>query len=542
VYWKLVSPTDTFFFSLINVSSTSSSGAVAGTSYSEGINLPYPFYSSVPLFIPPTVTNPGILRFIVTATNISGSGTSVATHSLYGEASATFGTVTNGNTTASIPYTLTNGGELDISVSPTGATYNSVYYASSYASSGTISISGLTPGSTYTLTGIPYNTDLYAGTQITTTLSPYKLYTVTWNANGGSVSPSSSQQTTQGGSVNAPLPTLSGYTFNGWYDSASGGRQIVTSGSTYVPTSDITLYAQWTLTPVAPYGGSASISGVATMGNNLSISINDAYGVPSPTSSWVWQRNDGGTGGNTYATRQTNGSTYLLGNYDAGYSIRAVVTWTNSSGSQVVTTNSIGPIAATYWTISYNANGGTYSGSSTSILRGGTGNVTSTVPTRSGYSFSSWNTAANGSGTSYASSDLITPTSDMTLYAQWAVTFVTPTCIAPSLAFQPRAYQANTLKWYCDYPTPSGSVSYIIGMDFEIRTTAGGGTLLASGTRSYPGAGTYPYSANGSIWAFAMGTAQSDITYSASARYGRARVQMMGTNGTIYYGTWSGWV
>jgi hypothetical protein len=79
-------------------------------------------------------------------------------------------------------------------------------------------------------------------------------------------------------------------------------------------------------------------------------------------------------------------------------------------------------------------------------------------------------------------------------------------------------------------------------MQFEIRTTAGGGTLLASNTRTYPGAGSYPYSANGSIWAFAMGTAQGDITYSASARYGRARVVMVGTNGTTYYGTWSGWL
>ena len=74
-----------------------------------------------------------------------------------------------------------------------------------------------------------------------------KLYTVTWNANGGSVSPSSSQQTSVGGSITAPTPTLSGYTFNGWYSAASGGSLIVSGGGSYTPTSDITLYAQWTI-------------------------------------------------------------------------------------------------------------------------------------------------------------------------------------------------------------------------------------------------------------------------------------------------------
>jgi hypothetical protein len=81
-------------------------------------------------------------------------------------------------------------------------------------------------------------------------------------------------------------------------------------------------------------------------------------------------------------------------------------------------------------------------------------------------------------------------------------------------------------------------------MDFEIRTTAGGGTLLASGTRPYPGDFTYPYNVGGVNWAFKAGVdgQVSDITYSSSARYGRARVVMLGTNGTTYRGTWSSWI
>ncbi len=122
--------------------------------------------------------------------------------------------------------------------------------------------------------------------------------------------------------------------------------------------------------------------------------------------------------------------------------------------------------------------------------------------------------------------------------------FVAPTSPAPSWTsgsnFQ-RITGSSILRWYTDYPSISGDGS-ITGMQFEIRTTAGGGTLLASGQRAYPGAGTYPYSGGGTIWAFRCGTSDGDISYSASARFARARVVMLGTNGTTYFGTYSGWI
>lgn len=299
-------------------------------------------------------------------------------------------------------------------------------------------------------------------------------------------------------------------------------------------------------TPVAPSGGSASISGTATQGNTLTLTKTNASGTPTPTVSWKWQRNDGGTSGSTYRDIQTNGDTYALGAYDAGYSIRVNVTWTNGvSPDQTVTTNAIGPITAIYWTVSYNANGGSGAPSSTSIIQGKSGNVTSSSPTRSGYTFNGWNTASDGSGTNYASGAVITPSADITLYAKWVVAFTTPTCPAPSWTssgnFQ-RITSSSVLRWFTDYPTPSGSVQTVVGMDFEIRTTAGGGTLLASGTRAFPGWGSYPYSGGGTVWAFKMGTETGDIVYSSSARYGRVRVKMTGTDGNTYYGTWTGWI
>ena len=47
------------------------------------------------------------------------------------------------------------------------------------------------------------------------------------------------------GSVTLPTPTRFGYKFLGWYTSAEGGTKI--SGTTYTPTSNVTLYAHWKL-------------------------------------------------------------------------------------------------------------------------------------------------------------------------------------------------------------------------------------------------------------------------------------------------------
>ena len=66
--------------------------------------------------------------------------------------------------------------------------------------------------------------------------------TVTYNANGGSVSPSSASVSVGGTISSLPTPTRSGYSFDGWYTASSGGTQITTS-TTF--SSDQTIYAHW---------------------------------------------------------------------------------------------------------------------------------------------------------------------------------------------------------------------------------------------------------------------------------------------------------
>lgn len=80
-----------------------------------------------------------------------------------------------------------------------------------------------------------------------------KTSTITWNANGGSVTPPTSTYTYDGATITLPTPTRDGYTFNGWFTAETEGTQITEIGTTNKPTSDVTYYAQWTENaPVTP--------------------------------------------------------------------------------------------------------------------------------------------------------------------------------------------------------------------------------------------------------------------------------------------------
>jgi uncharacterized repeat protein (TIGR02543 family)/LPXTG-motif cell wall-anchored protein len=73
------------------------------------------------------------------------------------------------------------------------------------------------------------------------------------------------------------------------------------------------------------------------------------------------------------------------------------------------------------FTLTYDPNSGTGAPSSANVNAGASTTLSATVPTRSGFTFTGWNTLQNGSGTAYASSASFTmPSSNQTLWAQWA--------------------------------------------------------------------------------------------------------------------------
>ena len=104
----------------------------------------------------------------------------------------------------------------------------------------------MTASSTFTSTS---NQTLYAHWN-----SSPKSYTVYFDANGGTVSPTSKTVTYNSTYGSLPTPTRSSssvgynttsYTFAGWYTSSSGGTKV-TASSKFTSSSNQTLYAHWT--------------------------------------------------------------------------------------------------------------------------------------------------------------------------------------------------------------------------------------------------------------------------------------------------------
>lgn len=71
------------------------------------------------------------------------------------------------------------------------------------------------------------------------------------------------------------------------------------------------------------------------------------------------------------------------------------------------------------WTLRYDANGGSGTMASEKVLEGESLTLTDNDFSREKHRFDGWNTAADGSGTSYEDGASVTPTANMTLYAQW---------------------------------------------------------------------------------------------------------------------------
>lgn len=99
--------------------------------------------------------------------------------------------------------------------------------------------------------------------------APVTQYTISWNANGGTVSPASNT-VNSGTNVSAPTPTRSGYTFLYWRDSPNAFSYVyqINPGGSWNVNGNITFYAYWQVVavpaPTTPTGVSLSGSGAVS--------------------------------------------------------------------------------------------------------------------------------------------------------------------------------------------------------------------------------------------------------------------------------------
>jgi uncharacterized repeat protein (TIGR02543 family) len=74
-------------------------------------------------------------------------------------------------------------------------------------------------------------------------------YTLTFDAQSGTVSPASKSVTMGAAVGELPTPARTGYTFDGWFTAVNGGGTQYTAGTVYNVEGNTTLYAKWTQLP-----------------------------------------------------------------------------------------------------------------------------------------------------------------------------------------------------------------------------------------------------------------------------------------------------
>ena len=247
---------------------------------------------------------------------------------------------------------------------------------------------------------------------------------ITFNANGGIVSPASKTYTAYGKYGSLPVPEREGYDFTGWFTAVEGGTQV--TADSVVPSSAITLYAQWNAKIIEPVKTlvSVSVSGPDTLtaGDSAAYFCMATYSdgtVETVTPSWSLP------GGTSYAAITSSGVLTANGlTSQRSVAVRADYTFegVTLTAEKKVTVNSKSV------TITFDANGGTVSPASntyTAYAEYGT----LPTPTRPDYAFAGWFTASTG-GTRVTESSVV-PDSAITLYAQWTPVQPDPPIVTP---------------------------------------------------------------------------------------------------------------
>ena len=232
-------------------------------------------------------------------------------------------------------------------------------------------------------------------------------YTVSFDANGGTCPDSSKSVTYNSAYGTLPIPTRTGYGFDGWFTSAQGGSAV--DADTVMSTaSNHTLYAHWSANA---YTVSFDANGGTCPTASKEVNFNSAYGtLPIPTRT--------GYGFDGWFTSAQGGS-----------AVDADTVMSTASNHTLYAHW----IANTH-TVSFDANGGTCSDSSKSVAYDSAyGELP--VPTKDCYNFEGWFTAKDG-GTQVKSDTKVLTDSNHTLYAHWALNehdykksyVVEPTC------------------------------------------------------------------------------------------------------------------
>ena len=228
-------------------------------------------------------------------------------------------------------------------------------------------------------------------------------YTIKYDANGGTGAPGNGTKFYGwNGPLSSKIPTRDGYKFVNWNTKKDGTGTSYAPGERYYKDANVTLYAQWkklekyTITYDANGGTGGPTKQTKTEDKTLTLSTKKPTRTGYDFVEWNTKKDGSGT---SYASGAE---------YTANKKATLYAQWKKKT-----------------YTIQYNANGGSGAPSSQTKTYGKTLTLDTIKPTRSGYVFDSWNTAADGTGTAYGSGGSYKENKAATLYAQWIADYVT---------------------------------------------------------------------------------------------------------------------
>ena len=331
-----------------------------------------------------------------TFTSTTSNGQVVSTCSLCGYTKTTAQTYTvsynaNGGSNAPASQTKVHGVTLTLS--------STVPYRFNYEFLGWSASSSATTA-TYTAGGS------YTGNVSVTLYAVWKYkpatYTVSYDANGGTGAPGR-QTKTYGVTLTLTTiqPTRRNYLFLGWSKDRNATFTSYTAGGSYTDNSDVTLYAVWRYDPET-----YTIRYDANGGTGAPASQTKTYGVPLTLSAVKPTR-----AGYEFLGWSTDPMT-MLTNYAPGERYTDEVS---------ITLYAVWRYVPKTYTVSYDANGGGNTPASQTKTEDVTLTLTSTIPTRYGYTFKGWATSSSATSADYQAGGRYTVNESVTLYAVWEI-------------------------------------------------------------------------------------------------------------------------
>ena len=317
----------------------------------------------------------------------------------------------------------------------------------------------------------------------TTTPAPAK-YTITLNANDGSVSPATATQTFTAGTPQN-LKTIAslgfnkeGFNFAGWLKTADGTEACYADGAAYTAAADATLYAKWSAIPVysatpsanargtvtatpataiagteitlsaTPFDGYEFVSYTVTDADSNVVSVTDGkFTMPAKNvtvtatfnainySVTVEQPQKGGSVGASADTATVGTEVALLASVGAGYEFVSYAV-TAADGSPVPVSNGkftmpaknvkvTATFKALNFTVTFNANDGSQSPAmKTQVFETEVPQALKAIVelgfSKNGFTFAGWAKSPDAEQAAYADGAFYKGTLSVTLYAVWS--------------------------------------------------------------------------------------------------------------------------